>query len=590
MAKTSIVLFILLFSTNTFAQDYPLTDSLKRNLEQSKTNKEKIKWLRDLASFYINLNTPLSDAYAKQQLEIAELSRDRTLMLEALLSNAYRYYSNPKSQDYINRGNSFTQRALTLAKASNNDEYLAWTYTYLAWGARIEGEKNKALNYNTLALSIVASVDNDSLKISALRSIGDTYLSRNEELLAFRNYIQALNLAEEVQNYDQMRRCYYMMANFYSDLEDFEKAKDYLFKSEKLALQRREPYHRLNLYNNIGRIYTRDKQYDMATSFYEKCMSLSDSLQFEIYKINSYSFIVNQFLDSHQEEKALRYLEERKELREFMIKGGFDHFLNQSYAKAYTGMGRYDSANFYFKKALPFFETKADKQNRYLFYNEYANYFFKKGEYRTALDYWLKTKKLSDETGDIEMLQTVTSRLDSVYQKLGDFKNAYYYNSKYNHYKDSLETLSTEKDLLLLEVDNENKRKEKEILAAEQEKRERHNIQYMGITAAIAGVFIVLVMLGIFSVSKSTIRILGFFAFIFLFEFIILIADNQIHHWTHGEPWKILAIKIGLISILLPLHHFLEEKVIHYLTTRKMMEVTPKSLFAKLSGSIKQGE
>lgn len=88
-------------------------------------------------------------------------------------------------------------------------------------------------------------------------------------------------------------------------------------------------------------------------------------------------------------------------------------------------------------------------------------------------------------------------------------------------------------------------------------------------------------MAGAFSVSKATIRILGFFAFIFLFEFIILLADNQIHDWTHGEPWKVLAIKIVLIAILLPLHHWLEEKVIHYLSTKEVLKIRKKGLLGK---------
>jgi len=91
----------------------------------------------------------------------------------------------------------------------------------------------------------------------------------------------------------------------------------------------------------------------------------------------------------------------------------------------------------------------------------------------------------------------------------------------------------------------------------------------MGFTAGIAALFVMLVMLGFFMVSPRTIRAVGFFSFIFLFEFIILLADKQIHEWTHGEPWKILLIKIFLAAVLLPLHHWLEHKVIHYLSTRK---------------------
>jgi hypothetical protein len=75
--------------------------------------------------------------------------------------------------------------------------------------------------------------------------------------------------------------------------------------------------------------------------------------------------------------------------------------------------------------------------------------------------------------------------------------------------------------------------------------------------------------------------VLGFFAFILLFEFITLLADNQIHRWTHGEPWKVLAIKIVLIAMLLPLHHWLEKKVIHYLTSQHLLKVKGRGIMGK---------
>jgi hypothetical protein len=76
--------------------------------------------------------------------------------------------------------------------------------------------------------------------------------------------------------------------------------------------------------------------------------------------------------------------------------------------------------------------------------------------------------------------------------------------------------------------------------------------------------------MGFIRVSTTVIRILGFFSFILLFEFIVLIADNYIHAVTHGEPWKVLTIKIGLAAILVPLHHLLEKKAIKYLMRRQI--------------------
>ncbi|MFZ6012950.1 MAG: tetratricopeptide repeat protein [Bacteroidota bacterium] len=589
MKKTILstyVLFLFFTFTTTYlsAQDYQLTDSLKQNLEKAKTDEEKVRWLGELATFYVALNRDLSDEYGKQQIQIAELNRDRRLMVKALLSNANRLLNMGVVQDNLNKACEYSQQALNISKTSYLDDYTAWSYLYLARVARNDGEMDKALNFNNLALSLASSVADDSLKVSCLNSIGGTYLVKNEKLLAFRHYLQALNIAAPTKRYTLLRNCYYNMSNFYMGLEEFEKSKDYLFKVLHLTYQYHQPFDRLDVYSSIGKVYTANKQYELATTFYEKSMMLADTLKNDIFKLNSYGNIIDQYFVSNQAEKALAYFNSKKELRDFMLKAGFHHFINQAYGIAYMETGKLDSAGFYLAKAEPQFEARATKMNKYYFYNNYAKYYNKKKDYKKSIEYNLKAKKISEEMGNIKMLQDVSKNLDSLYQKLGDYHNAYLYNFKFHQYKDSLQTLSTEKDLLLLEVDNENKRKELEAIQLEEAKRTRHNIQYMGITAAIAGVFIVLVMLGAFSVSHATIKILGFFAFIFLFEFIILLADNQIHHWTHGEPWKILAIKIGLISILLPLHHFLEEKVIHYLISRKLLEVNPRGIITKLYG------
>jgi Na+-transporting NADH:ubiquinone oxidoreductase subunit NqrB len=91
----------------------------------------------------------------------------------------------------------------------------------------------------------------------------------------------------------------------------------------------------------------------------------------------------------------------------------------------------------------------------------------------------------------------------------------------------------------------------------------------MGIVMAIISLFTLLATFGVFNVPLKWVRALGFIAFIFLFEFIILIADTWIHNATHGEPWKVLGIKVILIAMLLPLHHCLEHKAIHFITHRR---------------------
>jgi cation transport ATPase len=178
---------------------------------------------------------------------------------------------------------------------------------------------------------------------------------------------------------------------------------------------------------------------------------------------------------------------------------------------------------------------------------------------------------MSLQNGSLQNVQSSAKHLDSLYIKTANYKLSNQYNSMYYLYKDSTEKLNKEKELAQVEAADEQQRLEKEEKKKEEEEIRSHNIQYMGITIGIATFFLVLVLMGIFKVSENTIKILGFFAFIMFFEFIILIADDKIHHLTHGEPWKVLAIKIILIAMLLPLHHWLEEKVIHYLTSHNRL-------------------
>lgn len=104
----------------------------------------------------------------------------------------------------------------------------------------------------------------------------------------------------------------------------------------------------------------------------------------------------------------------------------------------------------------------------------------------------------------------------------------------------------------------------------------------MGITIGIVALFVMLVVLGMFKVSANTIRLIGFFAFLMFFEFVFLIFKKNIASITEGEPLKDLAFMIGLAALLVPLHHWLEHKVIKYLTSHNRLTASGKTLMSKV--------
>src|SRR5207344_2606187 len=88
--------------------------------------------------------------------------------------------------------------------------------------------------------------------------------------------------------------------------------------------------------------------------------------------------------------------------------------------------------------------------------------------------------------------------------------------------------------------------------------------------------------------SKTTIRLLGYVAFISLFEFIIVLIDGFIHRLAHGEPLKIWLIKIVLIALLVPFQHYLEHGLIKFLASRKLIAARNKFSIKKLWQNMKK--
>jgi tetratricopeptide (TPR) repeat protein len=569
MRKCLALGLLLLYSNVTEAQSDHVLDSLKKGLSTARTDEIRIYALVEISNYYAGLDKPLSKSYIDQAMQIAELSRDRKLIARTYNRAGNRYLAWAGLEDNMTQAMGYFQQAEKVARESDLNEDLGYAYIGMARSSRGKGDYSQALNYNNLALSVASASRIDSLKIAAYNSMGHTYRYRNEKLLAFRSYLDALNIAELSGRDDLLKLCYGAISDFYAVIEEYDKGLDYAMKIMAIDQKNGDRYALLDDYHSTGKLFVMKKQQELALSMFEKDIALADSLQYTSFKLTPYLAIANMYFENGEMQKGMNYLNSHGDVLNFFKTSGMGFFLDEGYGFIYSRMGKFDSASYYLKLAEPEVEKKTSPLRRYNFYCEYGEFYKMKGDFRMAIAYYLKARALGLAIKDMDVLENSAKNLDSLYGKTGDYKTAYAYNVEYNQYKDSIQSLAKEADVMKLEVDNDNRRRER--LAKEEEERtqRRHNVQYMGFTAGIAVLFIMLVMLGFFMVSPRTIRALGFFSFIFLFEFIILLADKQIHEWTHGEPWKILLIKIFLAAGLLPLHHWLEHKVVHYLNTRR---------------------
>ena len=540
----------------------------------------------------MNIKPSEAEEYGKQLITVAEESRDRKLMFKAYLSNGVRNTYMASQKIYSDKAISFYNKALDLARQNRMEEEAGAAQLHLAGIYLMIPDNEKALSYATQAFSLISTLNNDSLRAESHNIYGQVYQAKNENILALRNYFSALRLSENIKNNSLIRNCYIYLSDFYSSIDDYDRAIDYMADAVNILDKIKEknaPYQRVIYTNSIGNLYANKKNYDIAIAYFEKSIRMADSLKFSTLKVPGYVSLLNQYLRIDEPAKALAYMNSQagSNLKQYLSNFGMAPIIDQAFGVIYTEMGRFDSAGIYLEKAKPFFENSNNESTRIGFYGQLAAFHRKSGNKLRAIEYYNKVKEMSERNGFLENVKRASQYLDTLYTETGNMQLAGKYNATYYQYKDSIETLKREKELMQVEADNEQQRQEKIEKERQERLRQRNNIQYMVIVFGIVALFFALVLLGMFKVSKGLIKAISFFVFLMLFEFVFLVFKKNIYSITHGEPWKDLAFMIALAALLVPLHHWLEHKVLHYLTSHNRLTSAGHHIRKKLFGRTK---
>jgi len=572
-----IILLLILFVHCKVAQGQPqVEDKLIKHLEAARSDSDRIVRMGQLSQYYYaNKDFVKGDSLIEKQIMLAEATMNQNLVLLAYFGNVG--YQSPRvaTKDRSKNTEVYIRRALEYAKANDLPDYMAMAYSNLAAINNTDGKLDEAFKNANLGFTTALNTDNDSAKVICAIGLGNTYRKRSDILMAFKTYTNAQNIATQNERETLLPSIYHAIASLYKELGKEETAKKYIHRS--LAINKREG----NITGHINDLIFLAKlnNYIAGKDYLQEAVVLADDINDVSLKIDAERVLFFHMIFKEKPSYMLAYLEGQPELKSVFTNSGPD-YINWIMATIYLYGGKPDSALYYFKKAESSFNTGYDLQIKKGFFGEYAACYLALKNIPQAITYYKKSYDLAKSASDLRTLKSSTNELKQLYQEQGDYKQAYDYSVLYDHYKDSVELLGRERDLVLLEIDNVTKQQQRDAELAAEKVRRRYNLQYMLITIIVAAVFVLLIMVGMFRVSAVTIRLMGFLSLIFFFEFIILILDHWIHRLTHGEPWKVWLIKIGIISILLPVHHFMEHKLIKYLLSRHLITVR-----SRLSGS-----
>ena len=568
-----------------FSQETQLVDSMVKKYQAETDPKQKALIAGKLTLTYNSINPAVADSFGKLCLKYAEYSRDRKTMVKAYSYIGEKFLHRTQRKENIEKSLGYYQQAYNLARESKLDEEMISTLLKMAYLQLIVPDADRAMNYTSQAFALISDKQAyDSLKARCFISYGNVYLVKKEKLLSLRNYLNAQRLAEQLKDYTLQRDVFLKLSQFYASVKNYDKAIDYaVLASEKIdpALVFGAPYLRFEDLTYQGRLFIAKKQYELAQAKYDEALKLGDSLNSTPLKVQAYLFTIDLYLSSNKPAEALRYFNSRPEISKFINLVGMGGAIDHINAYAYMEMNKMDSAAFYYNKAQPFYNALSS-QVKLIYSDHYFEFLKKTGQHDKAINLLSELAAIAKNNSDLEWQQKIYKNLDSSYQKLGDFRQAMFYSGLSQQLKDTLQQLAREEDILQLQLQDEDERRERAAKLEQEERKRRHQYQYLGITIAIAVSIVLLIMLGAFKVSKPAIRIIGFFTFIMLFEFVFLLLKINLYPITEGEPWKDLVAMIVLAACLLPLHHWIEHKVIHYLTNKQLIKVDPKKQFARL--------
>ncbi|MBS1587743.1 MAG: hypothetical protein JSS82_19590 [Bacteroidetes bacterium] len=545
-------------------------DWLWHKYAQANNATERVRVLAKIGDEYVRLDE------APKRDSVFGMAVQNALLNDSLLMKTYYAYFRIEFH-YLNpaKCQEFATEMLSLAKASNNNEWLSKAYSALAIANITSGNIDLANDYVNKAYYHVSFLNNDMLKVECMLLLGYCKELASKKIEAFRSYSDALYLAEKVDNDSMKADCYERLAGFYSSLKKYDKAIFYVKRQMKLLVSKRVVDSNKLMDANIclADYLYHNKEIQQAENITESIIRYAKASGCEQVKDNAFGLYRTYLIDNSQF-NALRDLYQKEYPDEY------EKIARQNKTLYYRlngyileANGKPDSAGLFYDLAEDQIAGRKGVATAN-FYKRYGEFMMRRGNIQASIRKFDSAYKYALAANYFPYLIETTHYLDSLNYLQKDVDKAYQFAILNKQYTEQQAEVNKGEEMLQLEVENEARQQELRVQMEEKETERRHNLQYTGMVIAIISFFILLTLLGTFKVHPGMIRALGFFSFIFFFEFITMIADHRIHDYTHGEPWKFMAFKIVLIAGLLPLHHWLEEKVIHYLVHHRMLDST----------------
>lgn len=305
--------FLVLFSfcaINSFGTAYQFNDNkninlLLNQLENSKTDGDKLDALLDLSKYYLNTQPDSSFQFAKR----AQILAKENNSLLALAKSENLLGENFMVQGVYSRAIELLLQANENFELVNDQKGLATNYVALGNAYQYSKQHTIAKEYYEAALDIFKKTSNKNGLASAYGNIGHVYEKEGkyDEALVYQE--RALKLYLLLKMPEGIAAIYDNLGSIYEDLANYDSAYYYFNASADLYRLVSNSAKLTVSLNNIGDVFRKKGDYETALIYTKKSLVLAKQLH-QKYQIRSaYRDFSKLYAAKDDFEKAYLYMD-----------------------------------------------------------------------------------------------------------------------------------------------------------------------------------------------------------------------------------------------------------------------------------------
>ncbi len=345
-------------------------------------------------------------------------------------------------------------------------------------------DPDSAMFYGRLLFEHASKEDNEEGLLFASSHIANALFNKGKYKAALKE-LQPFLSGSDMDSGFEAGLLLQTAGNCYASLGLYKPAAEYYLKSKKIFTELDNRERLIVANNNLGAIYIRLGDYDAALEIFRELDELGGDNPGRITRPVNLGFIYSGLNQPDKAEsyflEALRYGDSVTELRGKAI-------ASYNLADLYRNEQKFDKALEYYDRSKSFYnelDNEAQQVNPELGIGET---FLLMNDLSRAEEAALRAKELAEEYETLTVLNKAYNLLSRIYEKEGDYKEAYRYSRKNYELSDSLNVNLRNQELDLLQAQYDFEQREEVLLAREREQQanlDKQTIIIYGILALL---------------------------------------------------------------------------------------------------------